>query len=134
MDQHATLTLAVAVRAPRLARAFAAETLAGWAVRGEDVQTVQLVVSELVTNAVLHAPESPRIALDLLMTGGAIRVLVSDDSPREPERRIDPAPWAERGRGIELFDALTKRWGAEPRESAGKTVWCELGARPATTR
>jgi anti-sigma regulatory factor (Ser/Thr protein kinase) len=135
VDQHATLTLVPARRAPRLARTFAAKTLAAWAVRAEDVQTVQLVVSELVTNAVLHAPESPRITLDLLMTGGAVRVMVSDHSPRAPQRRIHPTPWStERGRGVELVDALASRWGTEPRGSAGKTVWCDLSAQPVTTR
>jgi anti-sigma regulatory factor (Ser/Thr protein kinase) len=135
MDQHATLRLVPARRAPRRARAFAAETLAAWAVRAGDVQAVQLVVSELVTNAVLHAPESPIITLDLFMAGGALRVMVADQSPRVPERRSHRAPLsAERGRGVELVDALASRWGIEPEGSAGKTVWCELPAQPATTR
>jgi anti-sigma regulatory factor (Ser/Thr protein kinase) len=135
VDQHATLMLVPARRAPRLARTFAAETLAAWAVRAEDVQTVQLVVSELVTNAVLHAPQTPRITLDLLMTGGAVRVMVSDRSPRAPERRSHPAPWSsERGRGVELVEELANRWGTESKGSAGKTVWCDLSAQPVTTR
>jgi anti-sigma regulatory factor (Ser/Thr protein kinase) len=135
VDQHATLTLVPARRAPRLARTFAVKTLAAWAVRAEDVQTVQLVVSELITNAVLHAPESPRITLDLLLTGGAVRVMVSDHSPRAPERRSHPTPWSiERGRGVELVDVLANRWGTEPQGSAGKTVWCDLSAHPVTTR
>jgi anti-sigma regulatory factor (Ser/Thr protein kinase) len=96
---------------------------------------VQLVISELVTNAVLHAPESPTITLELLMTGCAIRVLVSDRSPCKPEHRSHPTPRsAERGRGVELVDALAERWGTESRGPAGKTVWCELRAQPAPTR
>ncbi len=134
MDQYATLTLVPARRAPRLARTFAAETLEAWAVRAEDVQLVQLVVSELVTNAVHHAPESPTITLDLLMTDGAVRVMVSDHSPRAPERPRHHAPSsAERGRGVELVDALASRWGIEP-QGSGKTVWCDLRAQPMTTR
>jgi anti-sigma regulatory factor (Ser/Thr protein kinase) len=135
VDQHSTLELVPARRAPRLARTFAADTLEAWAVRAEDVQAVQLVVSELVTNAVLHAPQSPAITLELFMTDGAVRVMVSDHSPRAPARRSHPTPWsAESGRGVELVDSLADRWGTEPQGTTGKTVWCELRAQPATTR
>jgi anti-sigma regulatory factor (Ser/Thr protein kinase) len=126
VDQHATLELQAARQAPRLARTFAADSLEAWAIRTEDVEAVQLVVSELVTNAVLHAPESPTITLDLFMTGSAIRVMVSDHSPRQPEQR-HPTRWsAESGRGVELVDTLADRWGTEPYPPSGKTVWCEL--------
>lgn len=135
VDQHARLTLAAGRRTPHQARTFAAETLASWAVPAEDVQKVQLATSELVTNAVLHAPESPTITLELLMIGCAIRVLVTDRSPRKPEHRSHPTPSsAEGGRGVELVDALAERWGTESRGPAGKTVWCQLRAQPAPTR
>jgi anti-sigma regulatory factor (Ser/Thr protein kinase) len=131
VDQHATLKLHPARRAPRLARTFAADTLEAWTIRAEDVEAVQLVVSELVTNAVLHASESPTITLDLFMTGSAIRVMVSDQSPRQPEQRRHPTPWsAESGWGVELIDTLADRWGTEPYPPGGKTVWCELRAEP----
>lgn len=131
MDQHATLEFVPARYAPRLARTFAADSLEAWAIRAEDVETVQLVVSELVTNAVLHAPESPTITLDLFMTGSAIRVMVSDQSPRQPEQRHHPNPWsAVNGRGVALVDTLADRWGTEPYPPGGKTVWCELRAEP----
>lgn len=134
MDQHATLKLVPARRAPRLARTFAADTLEAWAVRAEDVQAVQLLVSELVTNAVLHAPQSPTIVLELFVTDGAVRVTVSDQSPLVPERRSGATPSsAESGRGIELVDALAGRWGTERQGTTGKTVWCELSAQPANT-
>lgn len=134
MDQHATLTLVPDRHAPHLARTFAADTLEAWAVRAEDVQAVQLVVSELITNAVLHAPETPTVTLSLFMTGGAVRVMVSDHSPRVPERRSGATPWsAESGRGVELVDALADRWGTVSQGSAGKTVWCEFRAKPART-
>lgn len=131
MDQHATLKLLAARRAPRLARAFAADTLEAWAVGAERVDAVQLVVSELVTNAVLHAPESHTITLELFMSGNDLRVTVSDDSERQPERRDHRAPvTAESGRGVEIVDALADRWGTELRPPAGKTVWCDLKADP----
>ena len=131
MDEHATLELRRARRAPRLARTFAADILESWGIRAEDVEALQLAVSELVTNAVLHAPESLTITLDLYMTDGAVHVMVSDQSPRRPEVRRHSAPWsAERGRGVELVDALADNWGTDPYPHGGKTVWCELRAEP----
>jgi anti-sigma regulatory factor (Ser/Thr protein kinase) len=131
VDQNATLKLVPARRAPRLARAFTADTLDAWAIRPEHVEAVQLVVSELVTNAVLHAPDSPTITLELFMTDGAVRVMVSDESRREPERPDQPAsPTAQSGRGVEIVDALAHRRGTQFRPPAGKTVWCDVEAEP----
>jgi anti-sigma regulatory factor (Ser/Thr protein kinase) len=132
MEAPATLELAPTVRAPRLARAFVADTLAAWAVDAEDGEAVELVVSELVTNAVLHAPDSPTVTLKLSMTRGAVRVMVSDRHRGQPSR-ADLDPWSERGRGVGIVEALSNRWGTEPNGSDGKTVWCELSAHPATS-
>jgi anti-sigma regulatory factor (Ser/Thr protein kinase) len=127
VNQQATLELAPALGAPHAARAFVAETLVAWDVRADDVEAVQLVVSELVTNAVLHAAESPTITLELLFTQDAVRVLVSDCGPGEPEGRAHPHLWtAETGRGVRLVEAFTEQWGTKTRGSDGKTVWCEL--------
>jgi anti-sigma regulatory factor (Ser/Thr protein kinase) len=127
VDQHATLELDPARRAPRLARAFAADTLKAWAVPAGRVEAVQLVVSELVTNAVLHAPESRTIVLELLMTDRGLRVMVSDDSPRQPQPGgHSTPPTSESGRGVEVVDALADRWGTQKRPPSGKTVWCDL--------
>jgi anti-sigma regulatory factor (Ser/Thr protein kinase) len=132
LDAHATLELVPARRAPRLARAFAADTLEPWAVPAEKVEAVQLVVSELVTNAVLHAPESTSITLELVLTGEAVLVMVSDASSREPPQPWRQASWsAQGGRGVALVDTIADRWGTEPRSPRGKTVWCELRAEPA---
>jgi anti-sigma regulatory factor (Ser/Thr protein kinase) len=98
VKQQATLELVPALRAPRAARAFVAETLTAWNVQAEKVEAAQLVVSELVTNAVLHAADSPTISLDLRLTDGAVRVLVSDGGLDEPtadltaiRRQVRPA-------------------------------------------
>ena len=135
MDQQATLQLVPALRAPRAARAFVAETLTAWHVQADGVEAAQLVVSELVTNAVLHAPESPTISVDLRLTDDVVRVLVTDAGVHEPERRADADPaTAETGRGVWLVDAFTQRWGTETHGQDGKTVWCELRAGAPTTR
>jgi anti-sigma regulatory factor (Ser/Thr protein kinase) len=123
------------LRAPRAARAFVAETLTAWNVRADEVEAAQLVVSELVTNAVLHAAETATISLDLHLTDGAVRVLVSDGSLGEPDRRLRPDPRrGETGRGVWLVDAFAECWGTETHGRDGKTVWCELSIESPTNR
>jgi anti-sigma regulatory factor (Ser/Thr protein kinase) len=135
VNQHATLELSPALRAPRAARAFVAETLTTWNVQADKVEAAQLVVSELVTNVVLHAADSPTISLDLQLIDGAVRVLVSDTGPGEPERSVHSESWhAETGRGVWLVDAFAERWGTETHGRDGKTVWCELSIESPTKR
>jgi anti-sigma regulatory factor (Ser/Thr protein kinase) len=133
VDEQATLHLNPALRAPRAARAFVAETLTAWNVQADEVEAARLVVSELVTNAVLHAPESPTISVGLRLTDRAVRVLVTDGGLDEPEHRAQPDPGtAEAGRGVWLVDAFADRWGTETDGREGKTVWCELRADTTT--
>ena len=135
MKQQATLELVAALRAPRAARAFVAETLTAWDVQAEKVEAAQLVVSELVTNAVLHAGDSATISLDLRLIDGAVRVLVSDAGLGEPEHRPHPDPrTGQTGRGVWLVDAFAARWGTETHGRDGKTVWCELSIEGPTKR
>jgi len=135
VNQQATLELVPALRAPRAARAFVAETLTAWNVQADQVEAAQLVVSELVTNAVLHAGGSPTISLDVRLTDGALRVLVSDSGLGEPERSPHPdSSTGETGRGVWLVDAFAKRWGTETHGRDGKTVWCELSIESPTNR
>jgi anti-sigma regulatory factor (Ser/Thr protein kinase) len=135
VNEQATLQLVPALRAPRAARAFVAETLTAWDVQDDEVEAAKLVVSELVTNAVLHAPESPTISLELRLTDGVVRVLVTDGGLGGPERQAQPDPWTrETGRGVWLVDAFTERWGTETHGRDGKTVWCELRAGAPSTQ
>jgi anti-sigma regulatory factor (Ser/Thr protein kinase) len=135
VDQQTTLQLVSALRAPRAALAFVAETLTAWDIQAEEVDAAQLVVSELVTNAVLHSPESATISLHLLLTDGIVRVLVTDGGPGRPERRAHPDPSsAESGRGVQIVEAFTEQWGTETHGGNGKTVWCELRVNAPTTR
>jgi anti-sigma regulatory factor (Ser/Thr protein kinase) len=132
VEQHAALELVPELRAPRAARAFAAETIAGWDLPADNVEPVQLVVSELVTNALRHAPQSRTVTLELVLMDDCIRVLVSDGGAGEPERN-QPEPESDvRGRGIWIVDAFTERWGTQRDDRGGKTVWGELrvGATP----
>ena len=89
---------------------------------------VALVVSELMTNALLHGSLRDRlIRLRIITTPAVLRVEVSD--PRG-ERRPSPrtATGEEQfGRGLLLVGALSDDWGAGPRTGVGKTVWAQWG-------
>jgi anti-sigma regulatory factor (Ser/Thr protein kinase) len=128
VEHHATLELVPGLRAPHAARSFASENLTAWDVQAQDVEVVQLVVSELVTNALRHAPESQAITLQLLAGEGSVQVRVSDCGRGAPERRSPPDPGTgiESGRGVWIVDAFTDHWGTEPDGHGGKTVWCEI--------
>ncbi len=89
----------------------------------------ELLVSELVTNAVLHASSSPR--LDIVLDDERVRVEVYDDDPVMP-RMLQPDEGALGGRGILLLDRIASRWGAE-RRGDGKVVWFECDRTPPPT-
>ncbi len=84
------------------------------------LDTTELMVSEVVTNAVRYA--SRPISLRLLRTD-VLRCEVTDDSPQVPRMR-QASPGDEGGRGLFLVDRLAQRWGAT-RLSTGKVVWFE---------
>lgn len=105
---------------PRVRRLTRAR-LAAWGLEGcSDV--VELLVSELVTNALCHAPGSCRLTLSAL--DGLLRCEVEDTSTELPGMRNDRA-WDEGGRGLYLLDMLSCCWGGS-RTPTGKTMWFEL--------
>jgi anti-sigma regulatory factor (Ser/Thr protein kinase) len=108
--------------APRAARRFARE--APGPLSEADQQTLELLVSELVSNAVIHAVTP--VELTVTRSEVAIRVEVSDRSAAEV--RLQPArPTATHGRGLLIVSALADTWGVRNRNSPpGKTVWCTL--------
>jgi hypothetical protein len=81
----------------------------------------QLLLTEVVSNGVKHA-ESP-MSVELNMEHDMLRAEVSDDSPREPMRRVADEFG---GRGVQILDALASRWGVLGHPGDGKTVWFEL--------
>ncbi|MFF0741337.1 SpoIIE family protein phosphatase [Streptomyces sp. NPDC004111] len=108
-------------QAPGRARRLARRALERWGL--EDLsESVELLVSEVVTNAVRYA-ERP-VTLRLLRTD-VLRCEVGDDSPQLPRQRR-ARETDEGGRGLFLVNRLTRKWGAT-RLSSGKVVWFELG-------
>lgn len=109
--------------AVRVARHFTEDAL-GCEVSPEQVEAAVLLVSELATNAVVHA--NSRLRLTVLCRDGVIRIEVRDDDPVRP-RTVTPDPMRPGGRGIMLVDLLSSHWGVNGNER-GKTVWFELAA------
>ncbi|MED7821114.1 SpoIIE family protein phosphatase [Streptomyces chiangmaiensis] len=106
--------------APSRARRLARRALARWGME-ELTDSVELLVSEVVTNAVRYA--SRPVTLRLLRTD-VLRCEVGDDVPQLPRLRQARAT-DEGGRGLYLVNRLARRWGAT-RLSTGKVVWFEL--------
>ncbi|MFE3737592.1 SpoIIE family protein phosphatase [Streptomyces sp. NPDC059096] len=109
--------------APGRARRLARRALARWDLE-ELSDAVELLISEVVTNAVRYA-ERP-VTLRLLRTD-VLRCEVGDDSPQLPRQRR-ARDTDEGGRGLFLVNRLARRWGAT-RLSTGKVVWFEIPTR-----
>ncbi|MGW6913775.1 SpoIIE family protein phosphatase [Kitasatospora sp. NPDC054939] len=104
---------------PGRARRLAAHTLRRWGLE-QLSEATELMVSELVTNAVQHANRP--VTLSLVRTT-RLRCEVGDDSPLLP-RPQRTGPEDERGRGLQIVARCAERWGAT-RLGAGKVVWFE---------
>jgi len=137
MSRHSTrerrLRLAADPSAVPWARRVLRQTLQEWQL-SDLSDTAQLLVSELVTNAVkatgtggAPGPEPgwrDLIGLTLELTDACLLLEVWDADPRPPVLR-DAGLAAEGGRGLLIVEALSSKWGQEP-AAGGKTVWCEL--------
>ncbi|MGZ4639650.1 MAG: ATP-binding protein [Actinomycetes bacterium] len=105
----------------RAARDELRKHIAGWGDE-DDRETALLLVSELVTNAVLHARSEVTVHLDA--TEERLRVQVDDASPEPPVRREAQSD-IPGGRGLYLLDVLSEQWGVLT-NGAGKSVWFEV--------
>ena len=89
----------------------------------ELIDSATLVLSELVTNAFVHA--GTPVQLSVAATAAGVRVEVEDGGAHAPVRRRY-AETAGTGRGLQLVEELSDRWGVDD-TSRGKRVWFELG-------
>jgi anti-sigma regulatory factor (Ser/Thr protein kinase) len=88
----------------------------------ETIDTIALLVTELVTNAILHA-RTPML-LTLEPRSGHVRICVEDESNEQPELQ-HYASDAVTGRGLALVEQLASSWGVDSTPT-GKIVWCEV--------
>lgn len=116
-DEELPADAASAGRARRLLRA---------ALEGNDnedsIDAAELVISEIVTNALVHAGTAMR--LRILLADRGMRVELTDGNSRLPSQR-DFGATSPTGRGLLLVEELVTRWGAHPTEG-GKVVWFEI--------
>ncbi|MEO3810753.1 ATP-binding protein [Sphaerisporangium sp. B11E5] len=142
---RSSLVLTGTPQAVKVARSHTADVLTRWGVQGDVVETVQLVVSELATNAVRHPQErqgqalvaaehgsGPAFELSLELTGDTVKVSVWDQDSTPPVRKQAEVE-ATGGRGVLLVEALSKCWGHHPAPGRpGKVVWAEVAFSPAS--
>ncbi|NUO99293.1 MAG: hypothetical protein HOW71_09660 [Nonomuraea sp.] len=106
-----------------MARRFVDQTLTSWAA-GDLAYDMQLVVSELVTNAMRHGGGAAQ--LRLLSHGGELACAVTDHSRTVPVAATSDV-FAEFGRGLRLVDALCAAWGWLATGGSRKLVWAVIG-------
>jgi hypothetical protein len=111
--------------APRASRNFVSRTLLDWGM-GRLIPSASLVVSELVTNATIHAGSD--VDLSISWNLDALRLTVRDNSFDQPRQRF--SRFDQNGRGLCVVAGLSRSFGVLPTD-AGKVVWAVLNARPA---
>lgn len=114
------LRLAADASAPRKARDFLGAVCADWDAPGF-VEVGGLVLSELVSNAVLHA--GGFIDVSLHTADGLLSIEVRDEGDGVPAV-VPPARRTVGGNGLDIVSRLTRTWGVTPNPGGGKTVWC----------
>ena len=125
----AELSLGPDTRSAGAARRFLVTTLDAWGKSAYD--DAALLLSELVTNAALHA--KTQIVVRVELQPQCLRLAVTDGSPRQPVVR-HYSEQATTGRGLGLVNSLAQRWGVESHSDGSKTVWAELTADGAARR
>ena len=86
-------------------------------------RTVELLTSEVVTNAMVHARSGPQLAVEV--KDDAVRVAVRDASPQLPVRRLNRLDDLS-GRGVVIVEELATAWGVERERNGAKRVWFEV--------
>jgi anti-sigma regulatory factor (Ser/Thr protein kinase) len=106
------------------ARRFVRDVLMSRDVSDYVVDTVELLTSEVVTNAIVHGRSGPQLAIEI--DGHVVRVAVRDLSPELPVRRLGHVDDVS-GRGVVIVEELASAWGVERERNGAKRVWFEVG-------
>jgi anti-anti-sigma regulatory factor len=115
-----TIDLPPTLDAPAAARAFVGAALTRWQVPSV-LEEAHWVVSELVTNAVLHARTD--LTVRVALSRHRVNLSVSD---RGQGRRVEPGG----GYGLTVVERLSRTWGSLPRLGGGTVVWAVLDVAP----
>lgn len=120
-SRRGEIVLPAAAKSPARARAFVAERLAEWGM--DDEGDVLLAVSELATNALLHARTG--MTVQVAAEGSdVVWIEVTDGSVAPPRGRRFTVE-SGTGRGLRLISSIAEEWGVDTHE-AGKTVWARI--------
>lgn len=133
-SRRSALVLGALPTAVPCARLHARQVLWEWGL-SESAETAELLLSELVTNAVQAAQATVNdLPVNVRLSADRDRLLIEvwDSNGQPPVPRVlendFPALDAESGRGLFLVETLSERWGWYPtRNPEGKVTWCELG-------
>ena len=121
-EMRAATALPPTLASARTARSFVREAIETF-LPEDALNTVELLTSEIVTNAVVHANASPVVVVAGRV--GAVRVAVQDPDPHLPTCQV-VAETALSGRGLALVDTYAAAWGVALLPDAGKEVWFEV--------
>lgn len=122
LGRDAQLDVSKSADGPRAARAFLSDALVAWD-QERHADTAALLVSELVTNAIVHGQSDVRLRVTMLES--TIRVEVNDHSADVPQL-VASSPSEPGGYGLPLVNSLADEWGYELVDGDGKRVWFEL--------
>ena len=106
----------------RVAREFVTRRCTEWGCADASDEAA-VIVSELVTNAIIHAQTSCRVCVR--RSPGVVRIEVTDSSELSPDPRLADDE-DEHGRGLLLVSVMAVAWGVAPAPEGGKLVWAEL--------
>ena len=124
VELRASVVLRALPQSAGAARKFIANICNAAELHEDDCALAALLTSELVTNAVRYG--GSRAVIEAHTPGGVLRVSVRDDNPALPVVGDHPEFTKEGGRGLQIVDALSSRWGIEAALGGGKAVWFEL--------
>ncbi|HEY0216053.1 MAG TPA: ATP-binding protein [Cellulomonas sp.] len=109
-------------RSVRTARHWALELARSHGLDEQACSVIELLTSELATNAVRHTVDSDAMTISVTVTPDRFVVAVRDDDPMPPTLSSPPAG-APGGRGVALVDRLSAEWGVDDEGPTGKRVW-----------
>ncbi|WP_084964157.1 ATP-binding protein [Thermoactinospora rubra] len=120
-------TLSPVKAAVPAARTWVRQMLKRWDL-AHFVERAELLVSELLTNAITHASANgASVGIVLTYGSGTLRLEVRDRNASKLPVPHEPVADAERGRGLRIVGVYADRWAVDITRD-GKTVWCELDA------
>lgn len=121
-DESTVIVVSADLGAVADARSHLGEVAASWSL--DDLPTLELVASELITNAIVHTGSGPVVRLARL-GDGCVRLEVADEAPERPVR-IVPYEQHTRGLGLHIVDALCESWGVTEPGPSSKVVWATM--------